>query len=88
MIEAKEPLIMTEVFSMAEGTLGAEELRKMDSYWRATLYLCVGMIYLRENPLLREPLKMEHVKNRLLGHWGSDPGQSFTWMHLNWLAPL
>ena len=79
---------MTEVSSMAEGMLGAEELRRMDSYWRATLYLCVGMIYLRDNPLLREPLKMEHVKNRLLGHWGSYPGQSFTWMHLNRLAPL
>jgi xylulose-5-phosphate/fructose-6-phosphate phosphoketolase len=66
-----------------EGPLNAEELRKMDAYWRATLYLCVGMIYLRDNPLLKEPLKIEHVKNRLLGHWGSDPGQTFTWVHLN-----
>jgi xylulose-5-phosphate/fructose-6-phosphate phosphoketolase len=63
--------------------LTADELRKMDSYWRASLYLCAGMIFLRENPLLREPLKMEHIKKRLLGHWGSDPGQSFTWVHLN-----
>lgn len=63
--------------------LSPEELRKIDSYWRASLYLCVGMIYLRANPLLREPLKMDHVKKRLLGHWGSDPGQSFTWVHLN-----
>ena len=45
--------------------------------------LCVGMLYLRANPLLREPLKAEHIKNRLLGHWGSDPGQTFTWVHLN-----
>ena len=66
-----------------EGPMSAEELRKMDAYWRATLYLCVGMIYLRDNPLLREPIKIEHIKNRLLGHWGSDPGQTFTWVHLN-----
>jgi xylulose-5-phosphate/fructose-6-phosphate phosphoketolase len=55
----------------------------MDAYWRACNYLCAGMIYLRENPLLKEPLRSEHFKNRLLGHWGSDPGQSFTWVHLN-----
>jgi xylulose-5-phosphate/fructose-6-phosphate phosphoketolase len=66
-----------------EGPLSADELRKIDAYWRAALYLCVGMIYLRNNPLLREPLKIDHVKNRLLGHWGSDPGQTFTWVHLN-----
>src|SRR5581483_11806454 len=63
--------------------LAQEELRLMDAYWRACNYLSVGMIYLRSNPLLREPLKPEHIKNRLLGHWGSDPGQSFTWIHLN-----
>jgi len=64
-------------------TLAAEELRKMHAYWRACNYLAVGMIYLRANPLLREPLKPEHIKNRLLGHWGSDPGQSFLLVHLN-----
>ncbi|HTD96503.1 MAG TPA: phosphoketolase family protein [Edaphobacter sp.] len=63
--------------------LTADELRKMDAYWRACNYLCVGMLYLQHNPLLREPLKAEHIKNRLLGHWGSDPGQTFTWVHLN-----
>jgi Phosphoketolase len=63
--------------------LGKEELRKMDAYWRACNYLSVGMIYLQQNPLLRQPLKPEHIKNRLLGHWGSDPGQSFAWVHLN-----
>jgi len=63
--------------------LGAEELRKIDAYWRACNYCSVGMLYLLANPLLREPLKPEHIKNRLLGHWGSDPGQSFTWVHLN-----
>src|SRR6195952_3396803 len=66
-----------------EQLVTADELRKMDAYWRACNYLCAGMIYLRDNPLLREPLKAEHTKNRLLGHWGSDPGQTFTWVHLN-----
>ncbi len=55
----------------------------MDAYWRACNHLSAGMIYLRANALLREPLKPEHIKNRLLGHWGSDPGQSFIWIHLN-----
>ncbi len=63
--------------------LAAEEMRKMDAYWRACNYLCVGMLYLRENPLLKDPLQAEHIKHRLLGHWGSDPGQTFTWVHLN-----
>jgi xylulose-5-phosphate/fructose-6-phosphate phosphoketolase len=63
--------------------LTKEELRKMDAYWRACNYLSVGMLYLTQNPLLRQPLKPEHIKNRLLGHWGSDPGQSFAWVHLN-----
>ena len=70
----------------SEGPLSAEELRKIDAYWHATLYLCVGMLFLQDNPLLKKPLKMEHVKKRLLGHWGSDPGQSFTWVHLNRLV--
>ncbi|MGA7930208.1 MAG: phosphoketolase family protein [Candidatus Sulfotelmatobacter sp.] len=63
--------------------LAPEELRKIHAYWRACNYLSAGMIYLRANPLLREPLKPEHIKNRLLGHWGSDPGQSLVWVHLN-----
>jgi xylulose-5-phosphate/fructose-6-phosphate phosphoketolase len=63
--------------------LSADEHRRMDAYWRACNYLCVGMLYLVANPLLREPLKPEHIKHRLLGHWGSDPGQTFTWVHLN-----
>jgi xylulose-5-phosphate/fructose-6-phosphate phosphoketolase len=63
--------------------LSSDEVRRIDAYWRATNYLCGGMIYLRDNPLLREPLKAEHFKHRLLGHWGSDPGQTFTWVHLN-----
>jgi xylulose-5-phosphate/fructose-6-phosphate phosphoketolase len=63
--------------------LDAETLRKMDRYWSACNYLAAGMIYLRANPLLREPLRPEHIKRRLLGHWGSDPGQSFLLVHLN-----
>ena len=55
----------------------------MQRYWNATLYLSAGMIYLRDNPLLREPLKPDHVKRRLLGHWGSDPGMSLVYIHLN-----
>src|SRR5580692_4317512 len=63
--------------------LSDEDVARIDAYWRAANYLCVGMIYLLDNPLLREPLRAEHVKNRLLGHFGSDPGQSFIWAHLN-----
>ena len=67
----------------APWTLSDEELRKIDAYWRACNYLAAGMIYLRDNPLLRKPLKEEHIKDRLLGHWGSSPGLSFTYVHLN-----
>ena len=63
--------------------LDAEALQKLDAYWRACNYLAAGMIYLRDNPLLREPLKPEHIKERLLGHWGASPGLSFAWVHLN-----
>lgn len=69
--------------SIEQGSLSAEEIRKIDAYWRACNYLAVGMIYLRDNPLLKEPLKPEHVKYRLLGHWGSSPGLSFIYIHLN-----
>jgi xylulose-5-phosphate/fructose-6-phosphate phosphoketolase len=63
--------------------LSDEELRKIDAYWRACHYLAVGMIYLRDNPLLKEPLQPEHVKHRLLGHWGASPALSFTYIHCN-----
>ena len=63
--------------------LSVEELRAMDAWWHACNYLSVGMIYLRDNPLLKEPLKIEHVKHRLLGHWGASPALSFSWVHLN-----
>ncbi|MGF6512460.1 phosphoketolase family protein [Paraburkholderia sp. 32] len=63
--------------------LGSDELQLIDAWWRACNYLSVGMIYLLDNPLLREPLKVEHVKYRLLGHWGASPALSFVWAHLN-----
>jgi xylulose-5-phosphate/fructose-6-phosphate phosphoketolase len=70
--------------STVEGSpLSPEELEQIDAYWRASLYLSLGMLYLKENPLLREPLKLEHTKPRLLGHWGSDAGQAFTYVHFN-----
>ncbi|MGE5323831.1 MAG: phosphoketolase, partial [Actinomycetota bacterium] len=70
--------------STVAGTpLNREELRKTHAYWRACNYLMLGMIYLQENPLLKEPLKPEHIKNRLLGHWGASPGLAFTYIHLN-----
>ncbi|BBA35907.1 phosphoketolase [Methylocaldum marinum] len=68
---------------IAENPLKLDELQKLDAYWRACNYLAVGMIYLKENPLLREPLRPEHIKKRLLGHWGSSPGLSFSYIHLN-----
>jgi len=55
----------------------------LDAYWRASNYLTIGQIYLQENPLLREPLRAEHIKPRLLGHWGTSPGQNFVYVHLN-----
>jgi xylulose-5-phosphate/fructose-6-phosphate phosphoketolase len=63
--------------------LSPEELRATETYWRACNYLSLGMIYLQENPLLAEPLRPEHIKTRLLGHWGSSPGLSFIYVHLN-----
>jgi xylulose-5-phosphate/fructose-6-phosphate phosphoketolase len=64
-------------------TLSPQELRNMDAYWRAANYLSVGQIYLRANPLLQEALALEHLKPRLLGHWGTTPGLNFIYVHLN-----
>ena len=61
--------------------LSPEELETIDAYWRASLYVCLGMLYLQDNPLLRQPLKIEHVKPRMLGHWGSDAGQVLIYIH-------
>jgi xylulose-5-phosphate/fructose-6-phosphate phosphoketolase len=63
--------------------LGPDEARKIDAYWRACNYLALGMTYLKANPLLKEPLRPEHVKDRLLGHWGASPGLAFCYIHLN-----
>lgn len=63
--------------------LSVEEMRRMNAWWRAANYLSVGQIYLSDNPLLHEPLKIEHVKRRLLGHWGTTPGLNFIYVHLN-----
>src|SRR5579884_1702890 len=63
--------------------VSAEELRRMDAYWRAANYLSVGQIYLLNNPLLKEPLQAKHIKPRLLGHWGTTPGLNFVYVHLN-----
>jgi xylulose-5-phosphate/fructose-6-phosphate phosphoketolase len=63
--------------------LSQDEIRKIDAYWRAANYLSVGQIYLYDNPLLSEPLKLEHIKPRLLGHWGTTPGLNFIYVHCN-----
>jgi len=69
-------------------TLSRQELASIDAYWRAANYLTVGQIYLLDNPLLREPLRLEHVKPRLLGHWGTSPGLNFIYAHVNRLIRL
>src|SRR5258708_3505916 len=72
-----------KVAESAQEFLSAGEAEQIDAWWRACNYLSAGMIYLHENPLLRVPLQPGHIKQRLLGHWGSDAGQSFIWVHLN-----
>jgi xylulose-5-phosphate/fructose-6-phosphate phosphoketolase len=73
---------MATTLSKPKG-LSGKELELIDAYWRAANYLSVGQIYLYDNPLLREPLKIEHIKPRLLGHWGTTPGLNFIYVHLN-----
>jgi xylulose-5-phosphate/fructose-6-phosphate phosphoketolase len=86
---AREGAIMSTTESVstaatsAEKPLSAEELRKMDAYWRAANYLSIGQIYLLDNPLLKQPLKREHIKPRLLGHWGTTAGLNFLYVHFN-----
>src|SRR5687768_13644077 len=75
-IEALKPEIATK-------PLDEQQLERMHRYWQATNYLTIGQIYLQENPLLREPLKPEHIKPRLLGHWGTSPGLNLLYAHLN-----
>ena len=72
-----------ETINTTVETLSPDLLQKVNAYWRAANYLSVGQIYLQENPLLKEPLKPENIKNMLLGHWGTTPGQNFIYVHLN-----
>src|SRR5256712_1804896 len=78
----------TALAELAEHALSDEELERIDRYWRAANYLAVGQIYLLDNPLLKEQLALEHVKPRLLGHWGTTPGLNFIYVHLNRLIRL
>ena len=83
-VVAKPAAVKEQASARAEQTpLSREEMESMHAYWRACNYLSVGMIYLQDNPLLAQPLKAEHVKQRLLGHWGASPALSFVWAHLN-----
>lgn len=74
---------MTLITTTSPQPLTETEIRKINAYWRAANYLSVGQIYLLDNPLLREPLKQDHVKPRLLGHWGTTPGLNLIYAHLN-----
>ena len=76
-------MVSTPTNTQQTQALTAEELKKIDAYWRACNYLAIGMIYLRDNALLKEPLEAKHIKQRLLGHWGASPALSFTYIHLN-----
>ena len=76
-------MIEDAIASTGEGAPSERDVELLDAYWRAANYLAVGQIYLMDNPLLREPLQPEHVKPRLMGHWGTTPGQNFVYAHLN-----
>src|SRR6185437_13232178 len=82
-VPAMNPVELESPPKVSTRPLAKDELDKLNAYWRAANYLSVGQIYLYENPLLREPLKLEHIKPRLLGHWGTTPGLNFVYVHLN-----
>src|SRR5579872_2054363 len=82
-VPAMNPVELENPPKASSRPLTKEELAKLNAYWRAANYLSVGQIYLYKNPLLREPLKLEHIKPRLLGHWGTTPGLNFVYVHLN-----
>jgi len=88
--ELTEPLSAEGIArsTVAGAALATNELNRIDAYWRACNFLALGMIYLQANPLLREPLKPEHIKSRLLGHWGSSPGLAFIYTHLSRLIRM
>ena len=79
----KKSVDLKKMKTTKKNPLSRELLSKMNAYWRAANYLSVGQLYLRDNPLLRKPLKLSHVKSMLLGHWGTTPGQNFIYVHLN-----
>jgi xylulose-5-phosphate/fructose-6-phosphate phosphoketolase len=76
-------MMKTKNIKLADKPLSLDLLRKMNAYWRAANYLSAGQIYLYDNPLLKKPLALEHVKPRLMGHWGTTPGLNFIYVHLN-----
>src|ERR1035437_8743381 len=76
-------IMKTKKKDITNKPLSKKLLGRMNAYWRAANYLSVGQLYLRDNPLLREPLKLTQVKSMLLGHWGTTPGQNFIYVHLN-----
>ena len=82
-VEAKDMLRKDVQATQTDNPLSPELLGKMNSYWRAANYLSVGQIYLYDNPLLKVPLKLSHVKPLVVGHWGTTPGQNFIYVHLN-----
>src|ERR1700693_4423807 len=73
---------MQQTSVLEQAPLSQEEMRKLEAYWRAANYLSVGQIYLYDNPLLKQPLTLAHIKPRLLGHWGTTPGLNFSYVHL------
>src|ERR1051325_4713611 len=85
---AKRSNTMSANVTQRPELLSAEQVRLLNAYWRASNYLSVGQIYLYDNPLLREPLKPQHIKPRLLGHWGTTPGLNFIYVHLNRIIKL
>ena len=74
---------MAEVNAVEKQPVTQEYLKKMDAYWRAANYLGAAQLYLLDNPLLRDPLTMDHIKKKIVGHWGTVPGQNFVYVHLN-----
>ena len=74
---------MQETTCLEKQPLSQEMLEKMDAYWRASNYLSAGQLYLLDNPLLKEPLTMDHIKKKIVGHWGTVPGQNFVYVHCN-----
>src|ERR1017187_2267402 len=82
-VEANGVIVKQAPTNQTNTPLSPELLGKMNAYWRAANYLSVGQIYFYDNPLLKQPLKLEHGKPRLLGHWGTTPGLNFLYVHLN-----